>query len=193
MSQIFTEDGLAVPVTIVEAPASVVTQIRTEEKDGYSAVQLGFETQKEKNISKAQKGAWKDLGLFKVIREFRVSEVTHKEGDKIDVSVFEVGDIVNVSGISKGKGFQGAVKRWNFSGGRRTHGNKHHERTVGSIGSTGPARVFKGKKMAGRMGSDRTTVKNLQVVAVDADNNLLMIKGALPGKPGTLLEIRSKA
>ncbi len=192
MTQIFTEDGKVVPVTVVKAGPATVTQIRSEEKDGYSAVQIGFGTKKEKNIAKAQLGAWKDLGTFRYVREFRIDSHEYQTGDKIDVTIFEVGDIVHVSGTSKGKGNQGVVKRWNFAGGPGSHGQKHSLRAPGSIGSTGPQRVFKGKKMAGRMGGDRVTVKNLEIVAIDPENNLLMIKGAVPGAPGSLLEIRTK-
>ena len=192
MTQVFTEDGRVVPVTVVEAGPATVTQIRNEEKDGYSAVQLGFGSKKEKNLAKAQLGAWKDLGTFRFVREFRIDSHEYQTGDKIDVTIFEVGDIVHVSGTSKGKGNQGVVKRWNFAGGPGSHGQKHSLRAPGSIGSTGPQRVFKGKKMAGRMGGDRVTVKNLEIVAIDPENNLLMIKGAVPGAPGSLLEIRTK-
>ncbi len=192
MTQVFTEDGKVVPVTVVKAGPATVTQIRSEEKDGYSAVQIGFGTKKEKNIAKAQLGAWKDLGTFRFVREFRIDSHEYQTGDKIDVTIFEVGDIVHVSGTSKGKGNQGVVKRWNFAGGPGSHGQKHSLRAPGSIGSTGPQRVFKGKKMAGRMGGDRVTVKNLEIVAIDPENNLLMIKGAIPGAPGSLLEIRTK-
>ncbi len=192
MTQIFTEDGRVIPVTIVKAGPVVVTQVRDPQKDGYSAVQVGFETQKEHRVAKPQLKAWEGLGVFKVVREFRVDNHEYQRGDKIDVSIFEEGDIVDVSGISKGKGFQGVVKRWGFAGGPKSHGQKHTLRAPGSIGSQGPQRVFKGKKMAGRMGGDRVTVKNLQVVAIDPENNLLFIKGALPGRPGTLLEIRTK-
>ncbi len=192
MTQIFTEDGRAVPVTLVEAGPATVTKILTEDKDGYNAIQIGFGAKKEKNVNKAQKVAMKDLGHFAVLKEFRIDPGTYQVGDKIGADIFETGDIVAVSGVSKGKGFQGVVKRHGFTGGPRSHGQKHSERAPGSIGSTGPQRVFKGKKMAGRMGSDRVTVKNLKVMAVDTDNNLIMIKGALPGKPGTVLEIVSK-
>jgi len=191
MSQIFTEDGKVVPVTLIQAGPAVVTQVRNQEKDGYSAVQLGFGTQKEKNVNKAQKQAWGDLGLFKYVREFRVEDHSYQKGDKIDVSVFEVGDVINVSSVSKGKGFQGVVKRWNFAGGPKSHGQKHSLRAPGSIGSTGPQRVFKGKKMAGRMGGKRVTVKNLQIVAIDTENNIIAVKGAVPGVPGALVEIKT--
>ena len=192
MSQIFTEDGKVVPVTVVQAGPVVVTQIRNKEKDGYEAVQVGFLPAKEKNVNKPQKVAYKEVGYFKYLREFRVNPETLQTGDKIDVSSFEVGDIVDVSGTSKGKGFQGVVKRWGFAGGPKSHGQKHTLRAPGSIGAQGPQRVFKGKKMAGRMGGERVTVKNLEIVAIDKENNLLFIKGAVPGKPGTLLEIRTK-
>ncbi len=192
MSQIFTEDGKVVPVTVVQAGPVVVTQIRNKEKDGYEAVQVGFLPAKEKNVNKPQRMAYKEVGYFKYLKEFRVNPETLQTGDKIDVSSFEVGDIVDVSGTSKGKGFQGVVKRWGFAGGPKSHGQKHTLRAPGSIGAQGPQRVFKGKKMAGRMGGDRVTVKNLEIVAIDKENNLLFIKGAVPGKPGTLLEIRTK-
>ena len=192
MSQIFTDDGRVVPVTVVQSGDLTVTQVKTEEKDKYVAVQVGFGSKSAKNINKPQREALKDLGNFAVLKEFRLKENTYQTGDKIELSAFEVGDKVQVSGISKGKGFQGVVKRWNFAGGPKSHGQKHSLRAPGSIGSTGPQRVFKGKKMAGRMGSDRITVKNLEVVGVDKEKNLLLIKGALPGRPGTLLEIVSK-
>ena len=192
MSQIFTDDGRVVPVTVVQSGDLTVTQVKTEEKDKYVAVQVGFGSKSAKNINKPQREALKDLGNFAVLKEFRLKENTYQTGDKIELSAFEVGDKVQVSGISKGKGFQGVVKRWNFAGGPKSHGQKHSLRAPGSIGSTGPQRVFKGKKMAGRMGSDRITVKNLEVVGVDEEKNLLLIKGGLPGRPGTLLEIVSK-
>jgi large subunit ribosomal protein L3 len=196
MSQVFTEDGKVVPVTIVEAGPLVVTQVKNKEKDSYDAVQVGFGVKAEKNINKPQRKAMGDLGNFKYLKEFRLDgndESKYQRGDKIDLSIFEVGDVIHVSGISKGKGFQGVVKRHGFAGGPRTHGQKHSERAPGSIGSTGPQRVFKGKKMAGRMGSDRVTVKNLKIVQVDKENNLLFVSGAIPGRPGTLLELRSKS
>ncbi len=192
MSQVFTEDGRVVPVTIVKAEPAVVTLIRSEEKDKYSAVQIASGTRKEKNIAKPQLVQWKGLGTFRYVKEFRVDSHEYQRGDKIDVSIFEVGDVVDVSGISKGKGFQGVVKRHGFAGGPKSHGQKHSLRAPGSIGSTGPQRVFKGKKMAGHMGYDRVTVKNLEIVAIDTENNLLMIKGAVPGAFGTLLEIKTK-
>ncbi len=192
MTQVFTEDGTVVPVTIVKTGELTITQVKNKEKDGYDAIQVGFGIRAEKNLNKPQREALKDLGAFSVLKEFRVEGGTYQRGDKIAVDTFQKGDVVNVSGISKGKGFQGVVKRHNFAGGPKSHGQKHSLRAPGSIGSTGPQRVFKGKKMAGRMGTDRITVKNLEIIDIDADNNLIMIKGALPGRPGTLLEIISK-
>jgi large subunit ribosomal protein L3 len=195
MTQVFDEKGMAYPSTVISAGPATVTQVKSDEKDGYNSVQIGYGDRKEKNINKAQRGHFKDLGLFRYLREFRAESIgvdEYKKGDVIDVSKFEVGDIVEISGISKGKGFQGVVKRHGFAGGPRTHGNKHHERTPGSIGAQGPQRVFKGKRMAGRMGADRVTVKNLKVLQVDKENNQLVLKGAVPGYRGTLVEIRVK-
>lgn len=189
MTQVFDEGGVVTPATVVNAGTLTVTQVKGDEKDGYSAVQVGFGEKKEKNIAKAQKGHLKDLGMFRYMREFASAEEL-KRGDTIDVSKFEEGDKVTVSAISKGKGFQGVVKRHNFAGGPRTHGQKHSERAPGSIGAQGPQRVFKGKRMAGRMGGDRVTVKNLKVLQVDKETGTIVISGAIPGRPGTLVEIR---
>ena len=194
MSQVFDEKGNVVPVTLIEAGPCYVTQIKTKEKDGYDSVQIGLKKlTKEKKIKKPQKGK-----PYKYLREFRVSEQRTENGEqelrvggKIDVSVFEEGDKVKVSGISKGKGFAGGVKRWGFHGQTATHGTKHEERTIGSIGSMFPQRVIKGRKMPGRMGSERVTVKNLKIAKIDLENNLLAVKGAIPGKRGTLLEIKN--
>jgi len=185
MSQVFDEKGKRIPVTLVEAGPCVVTQVKTKEKDGYQAIQLGFKKiEKEKKIKKPMRKK-----PFRWLREFKNGE--YKLGDQIDVSVFQEGKKVKVSGISKGKGFQGAVKRWGFKGrASATHGTKHEHRTLGSIGSSFPERVIKGKKMPGRMGNERTTVKNLEIVKIDKENNLLAVKGAVPGVKGTLLEIR---
>lgn len=193
MTQIFDEAGKVHPVTQVIASPLVVTQIKTVEKDGYSAVQVGFGTQKEHRINKPQRGHMKDLGTFRYLKEFRLDadQIDVKVGDTIDISVFEKGEKVTVTSTSKGKGFQGVVKRHNFGGGPRSHGQKHEERAPGSIGATGPQRVFKGTKMGGRMGSDRVTVKNLIVVDSDADTNTLFIRGAVPGRPGALVEINA--
>jgi large subunit ribosomal protein L3 len=190
MTQFFDENGMVHPATLVKAGPCVVTQVKTQDKDGYTAVQVGFGNQKEARKTKAELGHTKDLGVFEVLSEFRVDEIEGiNRGDKIDAAVFAAGDNVAVTGTSKGKGFQGVVKRHGFSGGRRSHGQKHSEREPGSIGSTGPARVFKGMRMAGRMGSDRITVKNLKVLAVSPETNEILIKGAIPGRRGSLIEI----
>ncbi|MCR4330635.1 MAG: 50S ribosomal protein L3 [Patescibacteria group bacterium] len=189
MSQIFTEDGNALPVTLLSAGPVVVTQIKTDEKDGYEAVQVGYGIKNPRNINKAQKGHFKGLGNFRYVKEFRTAPGEMKVGDSFDVSSFEPGDVVEVSGVSKGKGFQGVVKRHGFHGGPRTHGQKHSEREPGSIGATGPQRVFKGTRMGGRMGADRVTVKRLKVVAIDKENNVMAVSGAIPGRRGTVIEI----
>ena len=187
MTQIWKENKV-IPVTLIEAGPCFVTQIKTKEKDGYQAVQLGFEKiEKEKKIKKSQKNK-----PYRYLREFRLDNVEEfKVGDVIDVSRFEPGEKVKVSGISKGKGFQGVVKRWGFSGRNATHGVKHEERKPGSIGSAFPQRVIKGKKMPGRMGNERVTIKNLEIVDIDKEKNLLVIKGGIPGKRGGLLEIQT--
>jgi large subunit ribosomal protein L3 len=191
MTQIFGEDGKTYPVTILNAGPVVVTQIKNKEKDGYEAIQVGFGERKAHRINKALQGHIKDLGNFRYLKEFRLS---HEEGvdvgSKIDASAFEEGDKVRISSFSKGKGFQGVVKRHGFKGGRRSHGQKHSEREPGSIGATGPQRVLKGTRMAGRMGNDRVTINGVKVVAVDVDNNQLYVKGGVPGRRGTLVEIQ---
>ena len=191
MTQYFTEEGKAIPVTVVTVSPLTVTQVKTTDTDGYEAVQYGAGVRNEKNINKPQLSAWKDLGAFKTVKEFRLDAPSDlKKGDVVNpADVLEVGQAITVTGTSKGKGFQGVVKRHNFAGGRRSHGQKHSEREPGSIGSTGPQRVFKGTRMAGRMGSDRVSVKNLEVVAMDPEKNVVFIKGAVPGRRGTLLEI----
>lgn len=187
MSQVFDEKGNQIPITLIEAGPCFVTQIKTKEKDGYSAIQFGFKKiEKPKKIKKTMKGK-----EFKYLREQRIMDNEQlKVGDKIDVSIFQEGDLVKISGISKGKGFAGAVKRWGFAGFPKTHGTKHGLRSIGSIGSRWPQRVLKGKKMPGRMGGERVTVKNLKIVKVDKENNLIAVKGAIPGRRGTLVEIR---
>ncbi len=195
MTQVFDQDGKVQPVTLVSATPSVVLQLKDKEKDGYTAVQIGFGEKRENKISKPQRGHFKGLGNFKFVKEFRVEDVSSfLPGNKIDIGIFSVGDKVEISGISKGKGFQGVVKRHGFKGGRRSHGQKHSEREAGSIGGGGRAggRVTKGLRMAGRMGSDRVTIKNLELVSVDKENNILAVLGAIPGKRGTLLEIKQK-
>lgn len=189
MTQIFDKDGVVHPATIVEATPATVTQVKTTTSDGYEAVQVGSGERKADRISKAVKGHVKDLGNFSVIREFRMTAPTQKVGDKIELTQFQPGDVIEVSAISKGKGFQGVVKRHGFGGGPRTHGQKHSEREPGSIGGGLRNKVPKLMRMAGRMGGDRITVKNLKVLHVDSATNSLYISGAVPGRRGTLVEI----
>lgn len=184
MSQIFKEDGTVIPVTLVTAGDCNIVQIKTKEKDGYEAVKVGYENLPSKKIKKTGTP-------YRYLKEFRGEIEGLKVGDKILLTVFQPGDRIKVSGVSKGKGFQGGVKRWGFSGKlTSTHGNKHEHRTLGSTGCCTPCRVIKGKKMPGRMGSERISVKNLEVVNVDSKNNIIALKGAIPGRRGTLLEIR---
>ncbi len=192
MSEVFTESGLVIPVTILSATPMVVTQMKDESTDGYKAVQVGFGTRREKRINKAVKGHTKELGNFLKLKEFRLKDDTFVRGDKIDVSVFTAGDVVEVSAISKGKGFQGVVKRHGFAGGPRSHGQKHSEREPGSIGGGLRTHVPKGMRMAGRMGGDRITVRNLKVVEVNPTENIILVSGAVPGRRGTIVEIRGK-
>ncbi len=195
MTQVFDAQGIAHPVTILRVTPAKVTQVRNTEKDGYEAVQLASGAQKAHRVNKAQTGHLG--GAFQHVVEFRprtgIKESVQgfEKGATLDASVFAAGDTVMVSAISKGKGFQGVVKRHGFQGGRASHGNKDMLRAPGSIGATGAQRVFKGVRMAGRMGGDRVTVKNLTVIAVNTDENILLIKGAIPGRRGTLVEVRS--
>lgn len=171
MSQIFAPDGTVIPTTAIHAGPLEVTQVKTKEKDGYNAVQVSF---------------------GKVKKEFKPVEGSYEKGGAINVSVFAEGDLVSVSGLNKGRGFQGVVKRHDFKGAPKTHGVKHAHREPGSIGAVWPQRVVKGTRMAGRMGQERITVRNLKVVKIDADKNILYIRGAVPGARGTLLEISAK-
>lgn len=195
MMQCFDEDGKAMPVTVISAGPLVITQVKSPDTDGYTAVQVAYEEQKASRATKSHLGhvassvpSEKKDNAFKHLREFRdIEEIA--AGDRITVDVFKKGDIVTVSGLSKAKGFQGVVKRHGFHGGPRSHGQKHSEREAGSIGATGPQKVLKGTRMPGRMGGDRITIKNLEIVGVDQENNQLLIKGAIPGRRGTLVEI----
>lgn len=192
MSQIFKEDGRVIPVTLLEVGPNVVTQVKTKEKDGYNAVQLGYGETMKKRLSKPALGHLRGLNPTKHIREFRADDVSgFKKGDKIGVNLFSSGEKVVISGKSIGKGFQGVVKRHGFKGGPASHGHRHVLRKPGSIGSMFPQRVFRGKKMAGRTGGGRVSVRNIEVVRVDEDKNLLFVKGAVPGKKGAILEIRA--
>jgi len=193
MTQIFDENGSAVPVTILEAGPCFVTQIRTLENNGYSAVQLGYEEVKEGKLTKGQLGHLTNTKLppLRFLREFRLKNPDVKVGDKIDVSTFEPGNRVDVVGTSKGKGFAGTVKRYHFKGGPKTHGQSDRLRAPGSIGSTTtPGRVFKGKKMPGHMGSQRVSSQNIKVVLIDAENNLIAVNGSVPGPKGGLVIIK---
>jgi large subunit ribosomal protein L3 len=195
MTQIFDENGLLIPVTVVKAGPCYVTQIKTEEKDGYDAVQLAFLDKKEKRVNKPLKGHFEKAGVSpkKYLVEFDFGK-DHglKVGDEIKIDILKEGSRVKVSGTSKGKGFQGVVKRHHFNGGPKTHGQSDRLRAPGSIGqSSYPSRVFKGLRMAGRMGGERKTLNNVQVVKVDVENNLLFLKGAVPGSRNSLVEIRT--
>lgn len=194
MTQIFDENGIAIPATLIEAGPCYVTQIRTPQQDGYSAVQLGFEEVKPKRLTGGQLGHLKrnNLPPLRYLREFRVKDIQFQEGDRITVAdVFNIGERVDVIGISKGKGFQGGVKRYGFAGGPRTHGQSDRLRAPGSRSSTTtPGRVFKGSRGAGHMGFDRVTVQNLRVVLVDGERNLLAVRGAIPGPKGGIVLIK---
>ncbi|MCR4256671.1 MAG: 50S ribosomal protein L3 [Candidatus Uhrbacteria bacterium] len=189
MTQVYRPDGTVVPVTLVQAGPCVVTQVKPAGENGISAVQIGFLP--AKNLNKPEAGHLKDLPALAELRDFRVDEATElKRGDSIEASVFEPGDLIHVSGVSKGKGFQGVVKRHGFHGHPTSHGHKDQTRMPGSIGAGGPQHVFKGRRMAGRMGNERVTVQKLQVVEV-RDGGILAIKGAVPGARNTVLEIVS--
>ena len=192
MTQVFEEDGRVVPVTVIQAGPCTVTHIKTLERDGYEAVQLGFgET---KRLTKAEAGHLKDNGNCRHLREVQADDVSEFEvGQKLGVDIFEPGEVLDVIGRSRGRGFAGVMKRHGFGGGPRTHGQSDRARAPGSIGGgTTPGKVFKGLKMAGHMGNRRITVKGLKVVRVDPDRNLLLVKGGVPGAPNGLLQIRRK-
>ena len=192
MTQIFTEEGIVVPVTVVEAGPNVVTQVKTVEKDGYNAIQVGFEDAKEKSLNKPQKGHLAAANVLKKhLKEFRVDAVEEfTVGQEIKADLFAAGELIDVTGISKGKGFQGPIKRHGQSRGPETHGSRYHRRP-GSMGACSyPGRVFKNKKLAGHMGSVKVTVQNLEVVRVDADKNLILVKGAIPGPKGSMVTIK---
>lgn len=192
MSQMFDEKGNVVPVTLIKAGPCVVLQKKTKDKEGYDALQLGFvKIEKKIKVKKSMKGK-----EYKYIKEFRTNSEDgppnseKKVGDEVDVSLFKEGEKVTVVGTSKGKGFQGGVKKHGFSGRNASHGMKHEARTIGSVGQRFPQHVIKGRKMPGRMGYERVTVKNLIIAKIDKENNLIAVKGAVPGHRGTLLEIR---
>lgn len=193
MTQVFAEDGRLVPVTVIEAGPMVVTQVKNKETDGYTAVQVAFGETKEKRVNKPLRGhfAKAGVGFKKFVREFRMEDVSsYSLAQEINVNIFEAGEKVDAVGTSKGKGFQGPIKRHNQSRGPMTHGSRYH-RGPGSMGAASdPSRVFKGKKLAGHMGAERVTIQNLEVVRVDAERNLILIKGAVPGPKKGLVIIK---
>lgn len=190
MTQIFKDDGQVVPVSGIEVGPCFVTQVKTKAKEGYDAIQLGFG--EAKHLNSPRKGHLKGLKPLKYLREFRTEgHASVQVGQKIDVSLFKPGDLVDIIGLSKGRGFAGVVKRHHFAGGPKTHGQSDRHRAPGSIGSTTfPGRVFKGTRMAGHMGNARVTIRNLEVVEVQPLRNLLLVKGGVPGSPGNILLIR---
>jgi large subunit ribosomal protein L3 len=189
MTQVFQDDGTMIPVSVVAIEPNTVTRLRTPERDGYSAVQLGIEPARK--LTKPEAGQLKDLPRVSVIREFRVDDPAGYEvGQTLDVSLFAAGDVIHVTGTSKGKGFAGTIKRHHFKRGPKTHGSDHH-REPGSIGpGTTPGRVYRGMRMAGHMGHERVTVKKLRVVRADPERNLLLVKGSVPGAPNALVLVR---
>jgi large subunit ribosomal protein L3 len=193
MTQLFAKDGTVVPVTLVETQPCVVTQIKTVEKDGYSAVQLGYG--ENRNVTQPLKGHLKRAKLkdIKILMEFRISNPeNYSEGQKIDSEIFEEGEIIDVSGCSKGKGFQGVVRRYGYSGGPKTHGSTSH-RVPGSVGASAtPARVVKGKKLPGRMGGDTVTVRNAKIAKIEKEKSIIAIKGAIPGSRNSIVVLQKK-
>lgn len=197
MSQIFAADGRVVPVTVVEAGPCLVVQRKTTESDGYNAIQVGFGEIKERKVTKPEAGHFKKWGVKprRFVKELRLDDVsTFEVGSELKADIFAEGELVDVTGVSKGKGYAGVIKRWNFQRGPETHGSKYHRRT-GSMGtggrmSGGGGRVFKNKKLSGRLGGERVTVQSLRVVRVDLERNLLLIKGAVPGAKGSLVTIK---
>jgi len=197
MTQVFDESGAATPVTVIEAGPCPIVQVKTTAREGYNAVQLGFGQQREKSVNRPKKGHFNKAGVkpLRVLREFRVAST---EGLTVNtvvkVDMFSVGERVDVTGISKGRGFSGVVRRWGFSGAKDSHGAEKNHRRPGSIGSSAwPSRVVKGRRMPGRYGGKRVTVQNLQVIKADAERNLLLVKGAIPGPPNGLLMIHKAA
>lgn len=192
MTSTISDDGTVTAVTLLSASPCVITQVKTTEADGYKAVQLGFEEAKQNNVAKAQQGHFKAAGTMpKIVREFRVDEITEdlKVGESINPEVFSVGDEIDVTGTSKGKGWAGTIKRHNFHRGRKTHGGRSYRR-VGSIGSMYPQKIFKGKKMAGQMGHEQVTVQNLKIALVDTENGIIGVTGAVPGPRKGLVIIK---
>ena len=193
MTQIFNEDGVLTPVTVLQAGPCNVTQIKTVDNDGYSAIQVGFMDKREKLVNKPVKGHFDKAGVSykRFVREFKLEDAdAYEMGQEIKADIFEAGDKVDVTAISKGKGFQGAIKRHGFHRGPMTHGSKFHRHQGSSGSASDPSKVFKGKKMPGQMGNKRITIQNLEIVRVDGENNLLLIKGAVPGPKKSLVTIK---
>lgn len=193
MTQIFTEEGLMIPVTVVEIEPNSIVQVKTTEKEGYNAIQVGYGMKKEKNVNKPTKGHFEKAGATpkRKLKEFRVEDVKgYEAGQELKADLFKAGDFVDITGISKGKGFQGVIKRHGHSRGPETHGSRHHRRP-GSLGAaTYPGRVFKGTKLPGHMGNVKVTVQNLEISKIDMGNNVLLIKGAVPGPKKGILVIK---
>ncbi len=193
MTQIFSDDGVLTPVTVLQAGPCVVTQVKTVENDGYSAVQVGFVDKREKLVAKPQKGAFDKAGVSykRYVREFKFEDAeSYSVAQEIKADIFAVGDKIDATAVSKGKGFQGAIKRHGQHRGPMTHGSKYHRHAGSNGAASDPSRVFKGKKMPGRMGGKQVTVQNLEVVRVDAENNLILVKGAVPGPKKSLVTIK---
>jgi large subunit ribosomal protein L3 len=196
MTQIFEESGRVVPVSVIEVGPCPIVQVKTQEKEGYSAIQIGFDEVKEARVNRPEAGHFKkaSVGPRRILREVRVADATsYKVGDTLDVKLFEGAKIVHVTGTSKGRGFAGTIKRHNFQRGRKTHGNKNY-REPGSVGASAfPSRIYPGKRMPGRMGGVRRTTRNLTLVQIDAENNLLFVKGSIPGANNGIVFVRADA
>ncbi len=193
MTQVFNDDGVMIPVTVLEAGPCVVTQIKTVENDGYQAVQVGFTDKREKLVNKPQMGQFEKAGVSpkRYLREFKFENAgDYEPGQEIKADIFEEGDHVDVTGISKGKGFQGAIKRHGLRRGPMSHGSRYHRHAGSNSAASDPSKVFKGKKMAGQMGNKKVTVQNLEIIRVDAENNLLLIKGAVPGPKKSMVTVK---
>lgn len=194
MTQIFNEDGVLTPVTVLQAGPCVVTQVKTQENDGYSAVQVGFVDKREKLVNKPMKGQFDKAGVSykRFVREFLLEDAeSYEMGQEIKADIFAAGEKVDATAVSKGKGFQGAIKRHGMSRGPMAHGSKYHRHAGSNGAASDPSRVFKGKKMAGHMGNKKVTVQNLEIVRVDTENNLLLVKGAVPGPKKSLVTIKA--
>ncbi len=193
MTQIFSDDGVLTPVTVLQAGPCVVTQVKTVENDGYSAVQVGFVDKREKLVAKPQKGAFDKAGVAykRYVREFKFEDAeSYEVAQEIKADIFAAGDKIDATAISKGKGFQGAIKRHGQHRGPMTHGSKYHRHAGSNGAASDPSRVFKGKKMPGRMGGKKVTVQNLEIIRVDAENNLILVKGAVPGPKKSLITVK---